>query len=214
MLNNKTIKTLTIITALIAFGSGLGIYIAGQQQAQLPPQVQGMMWPNPKILGAFSTNDQDGEKFGLENLDGKWSFLFFGYTHCPDICPITLTILDQVYKKLRLADQHSDTQVIFVSVDPERDTNEQLNSYVSYFNEDFIGLGGSLEQVQSLTKQLGIAFFLHEASDSGEYLVDHSASVILIDPEGRMVAIFSAPHQVDSILSRFRQIRSFFEKRA
>jgi protein SCO1 len=214
MITRKTLSTITIIIALIAFGSGIGIFSARQQRAQLPPPIQGMMWPNPKSLQAFSTIDEDGEEFGLENLQGKWSFLFFGYTHCPDICPITLTVLDKIYDQLESQQQQSDVQMIFVSVDPQRDTSEQLHSYVSYFNEEFRGLGGSLEQIQGLTKQLGIAYFHDQPTATGDYMVDHSASIFLIDPQGEMIAIMSAPHKAEDILARFLSIRSFIDKQA
>jgi len=214
MITRKTLSTITIIIALIAFGSGIGIFSARQQRAHLPVQIQGLMWPNPKSLLAFTTIDQNGKEFGLGNLQGKWSFLFFGYTHCPDICPITLTIMDKVYKQLESMQQQSAVQMIFVSVDPERDTSEQLHSYVSYFNEGFIGLGGSLEQIQALTRQMGIAYFHDQPTATGDYMVDHSASIFLIDPQGQLVAILSAPHQVEDILSRFLEIRPFIENQA
>ena len=214
MITRKTLSTITIIIALIAFGSGIGIFSARQQRAQLPVQIQGLMWPNPKSLQAFSTIDQNGKEFGLQNLQGKWSFLFFGYTHCPDICPITLTVLDKIYDQLESMQQQSEVQMIFVSVDPERDTSEQLHSYVSYFNEGFVGLGGSLEQIQGLTGQMGIAYFHDQPTATGDYMVDHSASIFLIDPQGQLISILSAPHQAEDILSRFREIRSFIENQA
>ena len=213
MMSNNALRSFVIIFALIAFGSGIGIYSAKQKNASMSAKIQGLMWPDPKILLPFSTIDEDGQEFSLQNLKGKWSFLFFGYTNCPDICPITLNVLNQVHKELRI-ENTTDTQTIFVSVDPERDSSEQLKQYVSYFNEDFIGLGGTNEQVQSLTGQMGIPFFLQEPSEQGNYLVDHSSSIFLISPMGHMIAVISAPHQVEDILSRFRQIKRFIEKQA
>ncbi len=212
MINRPSPKTIAIVIGLTVIGLGLGIFTARQQKLQLPPQIQGMMWPNPKVLKTFSSVDHNGKEFGLQNLQGNWSFLFFGYSHCPDICPVTLTILDQVYEKLQAKQQQPKVQVVFVSVDPERDTSERLHSYVSYFNEDFIGLGGSLEQIKSLTGQMGIAFFHEPPSASGDYSVDHTAAIFLIDPKGEMIAIMSAPHKVDDIVSRFVEIQSFIEK--
>lgn len=214
MITRKTLSTITIIIALIAIGSGIGIFSARQQRVQLPVQIQGLMWPNPKSLQPFTTIDQNGREFGLGNLQGKWSFLFFGYTRCPDICPITLTIMDKVYKQLESMQQQSEVQMIFVSVDPERDTSEQLHSYVSYFNKGFVGLGGSLEQIQALTRQIGIAYFHEQPTATGDYMVDHSASIFLIDPQGQLIAILSAPHQAEDILSRFLEIRPFIENQA
>jgi len=211
MISNNALRSLVIIGALIAFGSGIGVYTAKQKNASIPPQVQGLMWPNPKILLPFSTIDQDGQEFSLQNLKGKWSFLFFGYTNCPDICPITLSVFNQVHKNLDI-ENIIDTQMIFVSVDPERDSSDQLKQYVSYFNEDFIGLGGSNEQIRSLTGQMGIPFFLQEATAEGNYLVDHSSSIFLISPQGYMIAVISAPHQVEDILARFLKIKRFIEK--
>jgi protein SCO1/2 len=211
MINSKILRTISIACALVAFGAGIGIYTARQQQSQLPPQIEGLMSPEAKNLKPFSVIDQEGQQFTLQNLQEKWSFLFFGYTNCPDICPITLSIFEQVHKKL--GSEHSGrAQMIFVSVDPARDTTEKLHDYVNYFNEDFIGLGGSIEQIQSLTGQLGIPFFPHESNAEGDYLVDHSASIFLINPRGQLIAVMSAPHQADDIYTRFLQINSWFEK--
>ena len=212
MIENKSLRTLTLIFALIGLGAGIGVYTAHQNNMQKPPAVAGLMWPQPKTLQSFTTVNQDGQAFGLENLQGKWSFLFFGYTNCPDICPITLTVFKTVYEKLESMDKSENVQMVFVSVDPDRDSSEQLKQYVSYFNQDFIGLGGNLEQVSNLTSQMGIAFFHEPASAEGDYLVDHAASVFLVDPRGRVIAIMSAPHQAEDILSRFSKIRSFINR--
>ena len=212
MTGNSTIRTLTIIIALIAFGAGIGIFSARQQQPALAPQIQGMLWPNPKILQDFSTTDQNEQEFKLSDLRGKWSFLFFGYTNCPDICPITLAVFKDVYQKLQEQKRSDDVQMIFVSVDPDRDSSQQLKDYVAYFNNDFIGLGGSLEQISTLTKQMGIAYFHEEASAEGDYLVGHSASVFLVDPEGRVITIMSAPHTAEEIIEQFSEIRAFISQ--
>ena len=99
----------------------------------------------------------------------------------------------------------------FISVDPERDTPARLDQYVTYFNPEFIGLGGSVEQVASITGQVGVGYYLNKTDDTEHYLVDHSASLFLIDPEGRLVAIFSPPHNKRIIADRFNQIRQFID---
>lgn len=197
---------------LMAFGAGVGIYSANQYRPASQPAIEGLLWPNPKQIHAFAAIDQDGTPFDLERLKGKWSFVFFGYTHCPDICPITLSVLGLVQGALA-ADGLDGTQVqtLFVTVDPERDSPQRLGEYVRYFDKNFIGLGGTSEQVASLASQLGVAYFRAPAGD-GNYLVDHSAAVFLIDPVGRLVGILSAPHQAETILGRFRQIREFVHK--
>lgn len=214
MTGNSTIKTITIVIALIAFGAGIGIFSARSQHPAVAPTIQGLLWPNPKVLYDFSTIDQNEQEFGLENLHDKWSFLFFGYTNCPDICPITLSVFKDVYRSLQNSSTAEEVQMIFVSVDPERDSPQQLKDYVSYFNNDFIGLGGSLENISTLTRQMGIAYFHDEPSAEGDYLVDHSASVFLIDPQGRVIAILSAPHNPEEIIRRFSEIRTYISNQA
>ena len=113
----------------------------------------------------------------------------------------------EVYKQL--VKTNSDIQIIFVTVDPVRDTSDILAQYVAYFNEAFIGLGGSIEQISSLTKQIGIAFFLNKTEGTDNYEVDHSASIFLIDPKARLVGKISPPHQAEQITEKFNLIKEF-----
>ncbi len=210
---SKRITTISILAvSLIAFGLGVGLYSANYYKSDAEQAITGMLWPNPKQLRHFATIDHSGEVFGMNELRGKWSFLFVGYTHCPDVCPLTLAVLGQVHEQLDNTRLASDVQIIFVSVDSARDQPQQLAEYVSYFNQDFIGLGGTPEQVQSLASQIGVLYIIGEEAADGEYLVDHSASLFLIDPDGRLIAVFSAPHQADPIVSRFEKIKTFLEK--
>lgn len=209
MLKKKTFNTAALILALIALGLGVGLSSAHYYTAQKEsPAIEGLFWPDPKQIHAFDTIDHTGESFGLDRLMGEWSFLFFGFTNCPDICPVTLSVLDRVQEKLEQQGM-SGVQTVFITVDPERDTTRQLAEYVHYFNPDFIGLGGSEAQIHTLTSQLGVVAAKGEVSEEGDYLVGHSASVFLIDPKGRLISLFSAPHDADDILSRFLDIRDF-----
>ena len=208
-MKNSLFTTSVIMLALIAFGAGIGVFSARQQQVEHAPTIPGLLWPNPKELSAFSVNDQDNNEFNLQNLQGKWSFLFFGYTNCPDICPITLSVYAQLYSRFIEQDMARDVQMVFVSVDPERDKPDQLRDYVNYFHEDFIGLGGDDEQLRSLTSQIGIAYFREQPSEDGSYLVDHSASIFLVNPSGQLVAVLSAPHSADSLFSKYMDISTY-----
>lgn len=135
---------------------------------------------------------QKGQVFTNQNLQGKWTLFFIGYTFCPDICPTTLADLDRVYPKLN-NDQSTTTQVVFISVDPNRDKAQQLADYVNYFNKNFIGVTGSHEQLWPLVSELGL---IYSVVDEGErddfYLVDHSASIVLINPKGQFHATFKS----------------------
>ena len=212
--NSKFLIPAMVVLAILAAGTGFYVSLKqsqNQQQANIPttPNIEGLFWPKPKQMNDFNTLDHNGTKFGVEQLTGKWSFIFFGYTHCPDVCPITMSVMADVYQKLM--NEHKDIQTIFVSVDPDRDTTEKLAQYVSYFNEDFIGLGGDKEKVDSLTKQIGVAYYLNNAEQNEDYLVDHSASIFLFDPKARMIGKLSAPHESNKIIKQFTDIRTFVD---
>ncbi len=203
-MKSKHILILGIVFALL--GLLAGIYLNPPKPET--PRIQGLLWPNPKSLNHFELHDHNARIFNLQNLQGKWSLLFFGYTHCPDVCPATLALLNQVEQLLTEKQYRSDRQTIFVSVDSERDSSKQLKDYVTYFNPGFIGLSGSNEKLQDLTQQLGILAMRVE-QDNGDYLMDHSASILLIGPTGQLIAIFSAPHDINDITTRYMQIVDF-----
>lgn len=178
-----------------------------------PPQLkQGTLLPSAKAIADFQLTDQHGKPFTRNNLVGKWSFAFFGYTHCPDVCPTSLSMLAQVMKKLEQNDNlDTKPQVVFVSVDPERDTPELLAQYLPYFNPDFIGVTGDPQQLLLLTRQLGIMYGKAPGDDADDYLVDHSASIILFDPDGNFLALFGMPHDPDLIAQEFVAIKNYYE---
>ncbi|HHH42852.1 MAG TPA: SCO family protein [Gammaproteobacteria bacterium] len=178
-----------------------------------PPQLQqGTLLPDAKIIADFQLTDQNGKPFTRKNLMGKWSFTFFGYTHCPDVCPTSLSMLAQVMKKLEQdKTPGAKPQVVFFSVDPERDTPEVLAQYLPYFNPDFIGVTGDPQQILRLTRQLGILYGKSPGESADDYLVDHSASILLFDPDGNFRALFGTPHDPDRIAQDFVAIRNYYE---
>lgn len=211
-MNRKQLSaTLFVMVLFTILGMGVGYYVSVHSVRDNNPGIQGLLWPDPKQLQSFTTVDGNGKGFGLDQLLGKWSFLFFGYTHCPDVCPVTLGMFNQIFKQLDETGKTGPEQMIFVSVDPARDTPQRLKEYVNYFNSNIIGLGGTDAQVKSLTSQLGIVYIPGEKLPSGEYYVQHSASIFLVDPEGRLVSIFSPPFDAGNIVAHYRQIRDFIE---
>jgi protein SCO1/2 len=212
-MKKRITTTILIIAGILGFSAGIGLYTAKYFQTDISsrPVIQGLLWPNPKQITAFETIDHSSQSFGLDQLLGKWTFLFFGYTHCPDVCPITLSVLDNVHQQLEKNQNNNNVQTVFISVDPERDTPKQLGEYVRYFNPDFIGLGGTEDQINSLGNQIGIVYIHGEKKDSTDYSVDHTASVFLIDPKGRLVGIFSAPQETNDMLNRFLAMQSYID---
>jgi protein SCO1/2 len=146
--------------------------------------------------------DQGGQPFSLQQLRGGWSLLFFGFTHCPDVCPTALYELQQVRTSLQqeLDESTQIPEILFVSVDPERDTPQALQTYLSHFDPSFIGITGEHEQLLPLTKQVGIAYRIEEHEDGAtRYNVDHSTGILLTNPDGRLHGVFPAPHDAAEI---------------
>lgn len=171
---------------------------------------------DPMNISEFTLLDHTGLVFTRDNFRGKWTLLFFGYTHCPDICPMTLSVLDNTYKLLQQSGKEPLPQVVFVSVDPERDSEAALAEYVTYFNPEFIGVSGEKEQLQALAKPLGIFFSAEnaKADDEGkekDYQVNHSVSMLLIDPRARLRAIISPPHNANEIAENVTKISRVFD---
>ena len=211
--NSKFLIPTMAILAILATSAGFYISLKqAQQSPQVVSSIEGLFWPNPKQLNDFSVLDQDGNDFGLSQMKGKWSFIFFGYSNCPDVCPVTMSVMADSYKEL--VGDNKDLQVIFASVDPERDTTEKLSQYVNYFNPDFIGLGGNNDMIKSLTGQIGVAYYLNNENQTEDYLVDHSASIFLIDPFGRMVGKLSPPHEETKIIQQFTKIKNFINEQS
>lgn len=158
------------------------------------------LFPNEfKQLPAFSLPYGDDKILSEADFKGKWSVLFFGFTHCPDICPNTLNEMNGVVTQLA-ADQLTVPQVIFISVDPVRDTVEKVTEYVGYFNEEFIGVSGDLTDITALTTELGIvASYTADTNGGNNYSVDHTASMLVIDPELRVRAKLNPPHKLETI---------------
>ena len=190
--NSKFLIPAMAFLVVLATGAGFYISLKQSQNRQERSEVsQGLFWPNPK------------------QINGKWSFIFFGYTNCPDICPITMSVMVDVYRNLTT--EFDDIQTIFVTVDPERDTKEKLSSYVNFFDKNFIGLNGEPENKNSLVRQIGIAYFSNKEKDN--YLVDHSASIFVIDPKMRLIAKLSPPHQLEKIIDQFKNIKRFVDEK-
>lgn len=213
--NKRMLYVVIVLIGLAALAAGVGSYLANQanQTARLEAQrPNGLLWPQVRDLPAVELIDQEGERFGVEDFRGHWSLVFFGFTFCPDICPMTLASLNEMQQQLAAQGADIDNlQTILVSVDPERDTPARLNEYVSYFNEDFIGVTGTEAELQTLTRGLGAVYVIEEPDAAGDYLIDHSASIFLINPQGQLTGIFTTPHEPASLAERLRGMLDYIE---
>ncbi|TCO73185.1 protein SCO1/2 [Chromatocurvus halotolerans] len=159
----------------------------------------------PRDVGEFSLVDHRGEPFTPARLEGEWTLVFFGFTHCPDICPTTMAFLDRFIGELD-GTEAEDTEVVMISVDPARDTVEQLASYVPYFNEDFTGVTGEFLDLFRFATNLNTPFRKVPGQDD-DYVVDHSANVILINPRGDYHGFFKAPLDMAKMKVTYRSAR-------
>lgn len=174
------------IVAVVALAAAVaGMYIARQlSRPALPALASGTAFPDPMPLSPFALVDVNGDAVTPESMRGHPTLVFFGFTHCPDVCPTTLADMAQVMRALGAdADR---VQVLFVSVDPERDTQAALAKYVPAFDARFLGLRGDLEATRRVAKEFKVYFEKRPGKTAGEYSIDHSAQSYVIDPEGRL----------------------------
>ncbi len=178
-----------------------------------PPQLsRGTLLPSPKPLLDFTLTDHTGAAFTRANLTDGWTFAFFGYTHCPDVCPTTLASLVQLRRQLEGTMPSGELPgTVFISVDPERDTPEQLAEFMPYFHPEFLGVTGDEEQILTVTRQLGILHAKAEDAGADDYLVDHSAAIILFDPDGAFHAVFGVPHDPVAMAGDFLALKHYYE---
>jgi protein SCO1 len=176
-------------------------------RAEPPPQLErATLFAETRALPAFGLIDHTGAPFGLQRLRGHWTFLFFGFVNCPDVCPTTLATLSQMRKALADLPEPDQPGVVFVSVDPGRDTPPVLAEYVAHFDPSFAGVTGSPAAIESVTQALGVAVVTGPPAADGNYSVDHTAAIFLVDPEGRFAALFNTPHEAGAIERDYRRI--------
>ena len=201
-MNRRHISIIVLLIVVAMFA--VPIFYAPKPSAPGEPGLT--LLPPRGELPAFELRDQSNQAFNVARLHGQWSLLFFGYTHCPDICPMTLATLKQVHQLL--GDKNKNIQYVFVTVDPERDTPELLGSYVGYFSADFLGVGGPHSELDKLTRALGV-YYRVDKNPAGNYQVDHSAAVFLVDPQARLRGLFSSPQNAQHMAANLSRLEKF-----
>ena len=145
---------------------------------------------SPRPLAAFQLIDQTGAAYTNARLLGQWTAMFSGFTHCPDICPMTL---GQLLNAQHLSGGSSHHQTVFISVDPGRDRPALLREYLAWFDPNWTGISGSTDALAPLLESLGLAYVRVPIGSEGDYTLDHSTAVVLVDPRGRLVGYWKAP---------------------
>lgn len=197
-MQNRWLIVATVVAAAAA-GVGAAVLLTAQTPLELH---SGTALSEPRPLADFALVDQQGSAFTRDNLKGRWTLLFAGFTNCPDICPTTLAQLGQL--QTELADER--LQVLFLTVDPNRDTPERIAAYLAHFGRGLVGATGTAAQVESFAGQLGLAH-VRIPGPGDSYTVDHSAALVLIDPRARIAGYFTPPHNTNALAADLAGIK-------
>jgi protein SCO1 len=192
-----------LVAAAVCAGAG-GFWLAQQLDRGSPQLASGTWLPQAKTVADFQLTDTTGRPFTRSDLRGAPTLVFFGFTHCPDVCPGTLLKLAQVAKHAAVPG----LRVLFISVDPQRDTPPVLGMYVHAFDPKFQGLTGDPRTIAAVARNFGVAVNRVELP-GGDYTMDHSAVVFLLDDAARIVAIFTPPFDVAALSTDLGRTRAY-----
>jgi len=203
------------VGAIAVVAALAGVYVARMlNQPAVPSLESGTSLPQARVLPDFNLVDTQGRAASPAALRGHPTLVFFGFTHCPDVCPTTLALLANVQKQA--VQQHpamAGIKVALISVDPERDTPEQLGSYIASFHGDFIGLTGSASEIVKATRAFGVATARVDLG-GGNYTMDHSAAVFALDSQARIVAVFTPPLSAPALARDLARLAPVLNPRA
>ncbi|MEM1243957.1 MAG: SCO family protein [Pseudomonadota bacterium] len=204
--NKNLSRTLILLVLFLAVIIGAFVYSMSNKQTVIHKPMQlknATVFPQPRAIAAFKLTDDLGQPFTNVNLEGHWTWMFFGFTNCPHICPTTMYELKKAYNLI--ADEKlAQPQIVFISIDPERDTTSRIHQYVTGFNKNFIGATGSKTALAKLTDDLKILYL--KTNQSKNYDIDHSGAIMLFNPQGRLTAIFSMPHDAVAMAQDYMTI--------
>lgn len=201
-----------IIAVIAIAAAGAGAYVARlSRTADAPALESGTFLPAPKVLADFSLIDTHGAPATAATLRGHPTLVFFGFTHCPDVCPTTLAILADVQKQVIARNPAlTGLKVALISVDPERDTPAQLGSYIASFGGDLIGLTGTAPEIVNVSRSFGVASSKVDLG-GGNYTMDHSATIFALDSAGRVVAVFTPPFRAAALTADVERLAPALE---
>ncbi|MBS0365282.1 MAG: SCO family protein [Proteobacteria bacterium] len=200
-----TTRRFLVVAAMVA--AFAGFWAARQLDRESPRLASGTWLPVPQAITPFTLTGADGRPFTLADLRGAPTLVFFGFTHCPDVCPTTLLQLAQVRRQADVPG----LRVLFVSVDPQRDTPALLAAYLHAFDRSFLGATGDMAQLAAVQKDFGVAVSRVELP-GGDYTMDHSATVFLLDAGARRVAVFSPPFDTAAFSADLRSAAPWLKR--
>lgn len=193
--------TVAFLLAIVALSSGLFVSQKMHTKKKVDlSQFHGTLLDEPRAVQAFSLTGTDHKPFNNGSLQGSWTMVFFGFTHCGYMCPTTMAELGKMYRLLEEKGVKNLPQVVMISVDPKRDQLSKLGHYVKAFDTHFYGAKGSEGAIHAMTQEMGIAYLKvarKSTDDPDDYDIEHTGSLMLFNPKGELVAFFTSPHQAD-----------------
>ena len=204
-------KVAVIIVAIICLVAGIWTYT--RQTATFDPDAlvhASYLYDQKVAIPTFEFIDHNKQAFSAEQIKDRWTLWFFGFTYCPDICPQTLGLLSATLNKLETDFGIDDVSIIFVSVDPERDTPEQIKAYVTAFNPKAIGITAQQTELDKFLQNMGVIAVKINDEGSDNYTFDHSSAIYLIAPDTGISALFSSPHTVEGLTQDIASIRAHY----
>ena len=179
-------------------------------ESVIPESLRDVLFTSPIELTELDLTDHDRKDFGLPQLTDRWTFLFFGYTHCPDICPATLSQMAILNQRIMESTSTTHPQFVFVSVDPQRDSIDDLAEYIGYFDVGFRAVTGESDNITALEKQLGISHQFEEKNAEGDYAVTHSAEIFLVGPKATILGKFRPPLHLNKVVEQYQEVVDYF----
>lgn len=207
-------RTITFIL-VAALATGLGLWAAqrwvGHRGADVPALQTVRLFDQPRALPPFSLRQSDGTPLVPGELKGHWTLVFLGFTHCPDVCPTTLAQLAQAQRTWESLPDATRPRVLFVSVDPDRDTPDRAGEYAHGFHRDTLAATGDQATLEAFARSLSMVFMKVPApagAPADQYSVDHSASIAVLDPQARMAGVILPPLQPQAIATDIATLRN------
>jgi len=198
MTSDSRLPVWLILLAAVAAGAGLWLSQHYLATPAAPALQNAVLYPSPRPIPEFHLTQANGQPLDLASWRGHWNVVYFGYTSCPDVCPTTLAMFKQAWKDLGVLKEN--VRFGFISVDPQRDTAENLAKYVAFFSPDFVAATGSDEELTRLTRALGL-MYARTTDANGAVQVDHSGSAVIINPQGQLVGMFRPPFTAAHIVA-------------
>ncbi len=203
------------LVVIVSLGAAVFLLLPNLLNQEPPPprlsdNLAGVIVMSPAVeLPDFELRDQNNQPVNEEAFENRWTLAFFGYTHCPDVCPNAMFVMNSISRR---DDIPTDTRYAFFSVDPNRDTPERLKDFVEYFNPNFVGITGEKSEIDKVAEKLGVIYDFEGDTNDGDYLVNHFAAIYLIDPEARVRGYILPPHDNARVSQAYLEIRKHYQE--